>query len=246
MNNRFTSGKANLSTKAVLLFCFWALCLQVRGQENYEIGFSMGPTNFSGDISKPMNLSSTRAGAEVRLGYHFNYEITWRNSVGLMFFAGEDNATQDPVLKARNYSFNATGLYFQSVIEYYFLEFRKDKRTNFSPYLFGGLGAGYHFTNASGGGQSVSPNPTTLSIPFGLGFKQKLSTFWDIGLEFSAQHYFSDNVDGSTDLGSRPFNVGGKVIAKDFNDQLDRSYYLGVTLTYQFYEIKCPKPAFLP
>ncbi|MDW8286515.1 MAG: DUF6089 family protein [Flammeovirgaceae bacterium] len=217
----------------------------------WEVGGSAFANNTSTDVSPAISIGNTRAGVRGYLGYHVNPYTTWRNSLSFHWLSGKDKKAPNAFLNERNISFNTKALTFTSEIEYHFMDFRKEakkERHHFSPYLFGGLGAGIYWVSTSGetgsyGGVHIQP-----ILPFGVGIKQKLSYFWDLAIELGNTYVFTDKLDGL--FKGSPTGGNGRTgdefdIAKFKRDnpaKRDSYYMLGVSLIYRFYRVNCPDP----
>jgi hypothetical protein len=217
----------------------------------WEVGGTIFANNTSTDVSPAIRLGNTRGGARAYVGYHVNTAVTWRNGVSFHFLAGKDKVSANGFMKERNISFNTKALSFSSEIEYHFMDFRKEakkERNHFSPYLFGGLGVGIHWVSASGEVGGYGGTPITPILPFGFGFKQKLSYFWDLGVELGTVYTFNDKIDGF--FKGSPTAGNGRTgdifdLAKFRRDnpaKKDSYFMLGVSLIYRFYRVDCPEP----
>lgn len=219
--------------------------------QHWEAGGTIFANNTSTDVSPAISLGNTRAGVRGYIGYHLNQYVTWRNGLSFHWLAGKDKNAPNAFLNERNISFNTKALTFTSEIEYHFMDFRKEakkERNHFSPYLFGGLGAGVYWVSASGETGSYSGVHLQPILPFGVGIKQKLSYFWDLAIEFGNAYVFTDKVDGvfkGSPTGGNGWAGDEFDLAKFKRDnpaKKDSYFMLGVSLIYRFYRVNCPDP----
>ena len=119
---------------------------------------------------------------------------------------------------------------------------------------------------------TLQPNPTDApslnAINLGFGFKKVWKSNWNIGIEFGARSNWHGRQSTNTDISID--GIGGVLLAqgqKDkrkinktpggstqdeiiehaklmyYNtDQLDKVFYLNVSVSYVFYKVKCPSP----
>lgn len=233
------------------------LCLShidVKAQQ-YEVGFGLGGATYSGDIIR--KLDPSQVGIQGTLFGRRNFDNAWSLRAGLQVArlnAADSIRPIDPVALARNAHFRGTMWEFSAVMEFHFLDYlAHHSTTRFSPYGFFGLGYGFFF----GEGQTHELDPMagdywvgTPVIPFGLGVKYKLKDRLFLAVEASMRASFSDGLDKIDNDGAyfpkylNDSSTGNQILnpyALNFGNYSDRDwyYFLGVTLSYSFHQIKC-------
>lgn len=206
------------------------ISLHTQGQQ-IEIGGSLGGMVSKNDITPAINPRFIQPA----LGGFFRYNLTRsfsaRFSGTIGSITGDDKYSNDPVQKARNYSFKTPIQDAALDLEYNFLNYKPHpKAQNWTPYVLGGVGlCRYHNAVAVRGG--------TVTYLLGLGVKYEIKRPWSIGAEFTTRFTRSDYLDA---MGERTF---GYAITKatQGNPALTDNYsYLSVTVSYTFYKIVCP------
>jgi hypothetical protein len=206
----------------------------------FDYGFTIGATNYKGDLSPNIDLQNTFLGAGFVYRYHLSNSVNLRGTAVLAGIRGADENVGEGFYNRRGLSFRSYFLEPAVGIEYLFLDFRFDKkRDRFTPYVFLSAGATIAYTTLEGpdgneiGGGGIQVLP---SLPFGLGFKKMISERWDMNIEFSSTKVFSDKVDGFETYGADRFKVNN-------SETKDMYYYISIGFSYNFYFIRCPKPA---
>lgn len=244
---------------------FYTRCLSVilvilgvvntsNGQQ-YEVGLGLGAGSYTGDIIR--SIDPTQLGIQGTLFGRRNFDNAWSLRAGISVArlnAADSIRPIDPVALARDAHFNGTMIELGATMEFHFLDYLSHQsNTRFSPFGFFGLGYGMFFGN----GQSYSADPQpgsysvgTALIPFGLGIKYKLKDRLFLSVEGGAKATFSDYLDKiSSDASYLPRfrtdpGTGDQVLdpaAINFGNHSDRDwyYFLGVTLSYSFHQVKC-------
>ena len=205
--------------------------------QKYELGFGLGAINYKGDVAPVVKLENTRPGGNIFFRINFSNAVSLRSGLLVGAITGSDEFQNDPFLQQRNFGFNSLITELNSVIEYNFLDFRKDiKRQNYSPYIFAGIGiSGNFLTETTGNAPPASSTVIHAAIPFGVGIKKAVNDKLTVALEFSTSKTFSDNTDLIIDNENGPRNT--RVSRAD----LDSYYYLNFTLSYRFIRLLCPE-----
>ncbi|MBB6459956.1 DUF6089 family protein [Flammeovirga kamogawensis] len=225
------------SVAAVFSILFFCTLNKTNAQSKYWVyGGALGVTGYAGDLSTFPNPVDYRVGAKLFAKYKMKSYLLWRTDIDYGWYQGvgriQDNL---PEYKTEIHMINAaTGF------EYNFLQFREDKRhkDSFTPYFFLQLGVGTFLNKVSNPatGASYSDTAIAVTMPVGMGFKKRISTYLDIGMEFSiTKPLWTDKTDGvykSTE------SVAGLFVDESWRDNY---YFLGVTLSYHLIRVNCPK-----
>ena len=226
----------NQILRIFLSICFFiASSVQLFGQID-EVGFAVGGTSYSGDISRGYKLLDSKPAGMLYIRRNFNDHLSMR--FGLM--AGKLTASDasDPIdafAAARDASFSISMVEFSMMFEYHFLNFKTSSPLErWSPYFTGGLSL---FAMS---GHVDKPRPYSNfqpAIPIGVGIKYTLNPKWMLGVEWSARKLFFDYLDNVSegDLQVKNYQYG------NWYDN-DSYYFIGVSINYAFYRIPCPFP----
>lgn len=214
-------------------------------QNTSEIGFGLGALNYKGEVSPQYQLRNNRPAFTIFYRKNVSAPVTLRGgfTAGLLRATDDnvngDNGSVAPVPATRQTNMKGSLLEASAVLEYNFLNYhdRQDHR-HFTPYGFIGL-AGYYAnttTHTLNGGLSADFNQqggmVGLAIPAGVGIKYALSEFINLGLETGVRKTFTDRLD----------HLGEQTPLLVNNHDQDWYYYSGVSVSYTFYKIRCPKP----
>lgn len=199
-----------------------------------EIGFGLGVFNYTGDLVRTYDLTTSKPAATVFYRHNISKVISFRTSLTAgQLSASDRHHPIDSFAIKRNASFNIFLMELSGVFEYHFLDWRDDvRRLRFTPYLFAGVGlfgiSGYAKKTAQY--SNVQP-----SFPMGVGIKYVLNPKYYLSMEIGMRKTFFDyldNVSGSSSS-SKNYQYGNP------NDY-DNYFFTGITLTYTFYDIPCP------
>lgn len=217
-----------------------------RAQNTSELGLGLGALNYKGEVSPQYQLQNNRPAFTVFYRRDVSAPVTLRGgfTAGLLRAADDNvngvNGGVPPVSATRQTNMKGSLLEASAVLEYNFLNYHdRHDQHHFTPYGFIGL-AGYYAnttTRTRNGGLNADFNGSGamlgLAVPAGVGIKYALSEFINLGLETGVRKTFTDQLDH---LGAEqtPLLVNS-------HDQ-DWYYYSGLSVSYTFYKIRCPKP----
>lgn len=200
------------------LFVFLTLLPLSIFAQHFEAGIMVGASNYIGDLarnSRKVYVKETRPAFGAFGKYNVNDYVAVRLSGNYASIAGADENADDEQIVSRNLSFKSTLLEFGISGEFNLSGYQPYGLSKvFSPYLFVGLAATMFNPKAKYNdewvalqplgteGQGLSQYPerqayskTTLSIPFGIGFKYALTDQLNLGIELGARRTFSDYLD---------------------------------------------------
>ncbi|MBO2032060.1 outer membrane beta-barrel protein [Siccationidurans ginsengisoli] len=216
-------------------------------QHTSELGIGVGATNYKGEISPQFQWQNSRPALTVFYRRDVSVPVTLRASLTTGFLRATDtnvegvNGGVPPLQNYRQLSLKGGLVEAAGVVEYNFLDYHERKnqqRVHLSPYLFAGLGLYYVSTTVSSANDALKADfdrkgaKVGIAIPAGAGVKVALNEYFNLGLEMGVRKTFTDQFDHTGD--QTPFLVNS-------HDQ-DWYYYSGISLSYTFYSILCPKP----
>lgn len=206
---------------------------QILGQRS-EVGAGVGIFNYTGDLVRTFQISSSKPAATVFYRSNISNVISLRTSItGGKIGATDTKNPIDAFAAKRAASFDLFLLEAGATFEYHFLDWRDSKRRlRFTPFVF----AGANLFGISGMQQkSAEYSNIQMSIPFGGGMKYVLNPKYYIAFEFGIRKTFFDYLDNVSD---------GNPSIKNFqygnSFDYDNYFFTAITLTYTFYDIPCP------
>jgi opacity protein-like surface antigen len=192
--------------------------------KRYEANFSIGTSNFYGDIGgtssaknaagfKDIQLKYTRPSFALGARYKLTGDMAVRMNLIYGFVAGNDvNSRND----GRKYSFTSTIFEPSFQFEYYLIPEsrstgsaalfnRRGMVNNYSKiyvYLFGGIGGVFGNPKLKDSAGNLMPTDNFskfgIAFPVGAGLKYTIDSKWSIGLEFGRRFTTTDYIDGYT------------------------------------------------
>lgn len=188
----------------LFIFCIGYYSL-VLGQV-YEVGVSVGGTNYVGDIGRTNYIYPNKPAAALLIKYNWNPRIALTATYSYLPIKA-DNKNADRVLPLSNgidisnYRFSNTINELAFGLEYNFYEYdlsSEDK--NWTPYILLELAA-FNYSSVKEQtpvGDYVFHKKTSFTLPFGVGIKSKLFGDFAIALETKFRYTFEDDLDYST------------------------------------------------
>jgi hypothetical protein len=211
-----------------LLVAFLFFIVLEGSAQKHEFGAGFGATNYKGDFTNDnFDLRNYRPG----LLCFYKNNITPAVGIRYHFMMGgikaSDSKSPDAVYVQRDESFRKSIYELGAEVEYNFLNYRSESnKLQWSPYFSGGGGVFYFPSYPGSGTLNVQP-----CIPIGIGIKMKLKHHWNFIAEAVARKTFGDLLDNANGATS-----GGN------SDTQDWYFYNGVSVSYTFYSVYCPKP----
>ena len=217
------------------------LFVEVSYAQRYEIGLFAGGNNVVGDIGNDYYVAPNSFTVGGLYKWNVNNRLALRANIYYSIARGD-------VSKSK-YSYNTNNVpgYAKGigngevVLEWNVLPYDLRKSGAHTPYMFLGLGALIYQGKegvAYSGNIAFDPHApqlilskfgfeSTLTIPFGVGYKYALSHSWVLAADLGFRYSFSDNLDNSAAM---------KVGNLNSNDWFTT---LGLTLTYVFGRDPC-------
>ncbi len=217
----------------LLCICVSSNCLS---QIN-EIGFFVGGANYIGDVGRTNYIQPNNPGGSIIYKYNLNPRIALRASFSSFSLLGDDADSENVIRQLRGFRFTNPVNEFAVGIEYNFFEYDLSSSNKIStPYILLQVAALDHETpklqNVDGSFRFT--RNTTVSIPFGLGFKTKLYGKIAFAVEVAFRYTFTDKLDFPTDSTTNEFP------ALDFGGTSNDWYtFTGVSLVYTFGRPAC-------
>ena len=214
-----------------------------------EPGISLGLNSYSGDLKRGYSLQSGSPGIEIfnrfNISPHQSFKVSYKRGK----IKGKE-VIDDVLSNNRNIWFESKFSEFSAKIEYNFLDyFDEVEKENFTPYLLFGLG-GTIIENRTSRDDKLSKNKKLiLNIPFGMGLKYLINKQFSLAIEFEIKKTFYDEIDYLTGANTKDidnitglnFNNSQKNYQYGSGNNNDFYYFTGISLSYIFYRIPCPK-----
>lgn len=217
------------------IVCFIAQAAIAQISQRSEIGGGLGVFNYTGDLVRTYDLSTSRPAATLFYRSNISRVVSFKTALtaGQLVASDQQNPI-DPFAVSRNASFDIFLAELSGTFEYHFLDWRDDKRRlRFTPYLFTGLGL---FSISGNPNKAAEYSNVQLSVPLGGGMKYVLNPRYYVAFEFGMRKTFFDYLDNVSDA-----NPSRKTYRQGNPNDYDNYFFTAITLTYTFYDIPCAK-----
>ena len=220
--------------KSILLIIFIGFSNILLGQV-YEAGIFVGGTNYVGDIGRTNYLYPNKIGGALFFKYNKNPRIALRATYSFLPISGNDADASTDFRKNRlngPLSFSNTIHELALGMEFNFYEYDlSTEGKTWTPYLLLEF-VGFNYKNVdSYTSTSVKyGNKTSYAIPFGIGYKSKLTNSLAFSLEAKFRYTFEDDLDFVTDQRPNTYLEG---------TGNDWYMFTGVSLIYTFGRPAC-------
>ena len=241
------------------ILVFLIFISNVLSSQDNEIGLFFGGTNYIGDVGPTTyvnpflvknSVDNGKSSFTTAIGilYRKNFSNRFGLRLGLNI---ADIESSDLWNGSKNYriergkSFKNNLQEFHVGIDFNFMEFETSSNDfEFTPYIHTGLSLirydALHYPLGINEAQSYGRD-NDLAFPITVGLKLKPLKYFVLGLEISAKHSFTENLDGSYPK----FEDSNLYSQKPFGSNLSQDWYVysGITLTYLFgsYECDCTR-----
>jgi hypothetical protein len=212
-----------------LLFTFFITLSSVNAQ-GIELGLFLGASNYCGDLSNDaIMISQTHPSAAIIGRYNLSEKWAVKGFVAYGRISGTDEEANTDIKKMRNLSFYSDLFEVSAQVEFNLVRnsYRYTSTRKLIPYLFTGVGI-FNFnpkTDLNGTEYELQPLGTEgqgtttyndrtkyaltqICIPFGIGFKKKISQHMSFGLEIGARYTFTNYLDDIGGVYADPRVVG--------------------------------------
>ena len=235
-------------TRKIILLIFFFSTMHIFSQDN-EIGIFAGGSNYIGDVGPTTYISpfsynaSTNYVGGVIFRKNFNERISARAKLNYSKIGSSDNWPQTvDYRKERGKYFKNRIVEIGLGIDFNFFEFDVyESSLQMTPYISTGISFFEYDPLKYDKSESMATqygDATSISIPITLGYKIKPLKDFIVAFEITANHSFTDNLDGS-----RPDKKF--LISTDyFGSTLSKDWYVfsGISITYLFGKKKCYCP----
>lgn len=238
-----------------VLGCFFVstASAQVSTMPKWEVGLSVGPSIYQGDLAPSAlgSLKTIQPGVSLFGNRILNRFLALRTSLTLADLAGNDLKYSGQTWREERALQFKTSLFEVSETLVWDILGNNDNhyQTRFSPYLFAGVGYSFlrvrrdasRFNYSYFGTETAVSNGLTADldhsiprgvpvIPIGAGVRYSISSRWSVSLEWDYRFAFTDYLDGFSKVGDPSKN--------------DHYYGLSIGVVYTFFKsraLKCPK-----
>ena len=168
--------------------------------QSYEVGVTVGATNFVGDTGNTTFIRPSDVGFGVIGRWNRSLRHSFRFSAAFLNISADDQESDDPRKQIRGFEFDNSIKELSAGIEYTFWEWDlHSAEKQIVPYLYTGL-TGFSFGDialANDGTFKAFDDTWSLAIPIVLGVKSNIGRHFVISFELGARYTFTDNIDGS-------------------------------------------------
>lgn len=199
----------------------------------YEIGVSLGGSNYIGDVGRTNYIYPNQLSGAAFFKYNWNPRIALRATYSYLPIKGNDKNADTDFKQNRDFNFTNTINELAFGMEYNFYEYdisSEDK--SWTPYILLELAA-FNYKTVQSEPQPdnyIYTNKTSFAVPFGVGLKSKLSGNIAFSIETRFRYTFEDDLDYSTArIPSLNFGQSGK----------DLYVFTGFSLIYTFGRPAC-------
>ena len=235
-------------TRKIIILIFFFITVHVFSQDN-EIGIFAGGSNYIGDVGPTTYISpfsynaSTNYVGGIIFRKNFNERISARAKFNYSKIGSSDNWPQTvDYRQQRGKYFKNKIIEFGLGIDFNFFEFDVfENSLQMTPYVSTGIS--YFSYDALRYQQTDSKaikyaDANNLSLPITLGYKIKPLKDFIIAFEITANHSYTDNLDGS--------NPSEKQLSSSdyFSSTLSKDWYVfsGISITFLFGKKNCYCP----
>lgn len=187
--------------KNSIILLIFACITNVASAQLYEIGLTVGGSNYIGDVGRTNYIYPNEFAGAAFFKYNWNPRIAIKGTYSFLPIQGDDANADTDFKRTRGYSFTNTIHELAVGLEYNFYEYNlSEPGKTWTPYIIFEIAA-FNYSYAV---SEPAPNQyefdtkTSFSIPFGLGFKSKLSGNWAFSLESKVRYTTVDDLDFTT------------------------------------------------
>lgn len=213
----------------IILFITLLSFSSAYSQDSFDFGVFVGESFYIGDVNKNQFFYQPQHTIGGLLRYNISNRYALRGNVTKVKLTGSDLDFSNIYQQNRHHSFSTSIIDFNAQFEFYYLDYSPhDDGYNFTPYISAGIGGAY-FTSTNNTGGYI------LNIPFGAGFRVRLSKSLSAGAQWEFKKNFSDELDGLVENSFPNDNLfDGK--QKNYSSDNDWYSYAGIFITITLYK----------
>jgi hypothetical protein len=194
------------------IFLLIFLCISnISLGQMYEAGISIGGSNYVGDVGSTDYIYPNKVAGAAFFKYNWNPRIALRATYSYLPIEADDLDADTDYRRTRNLNFKNIINELAVGLEYNFYEYdiSSDDKT-WTPYILLELAAfNYNYiASEPQPNQYEFDSKNSFSVPFGVGFKSKLTGSFAFALEAKFRYTFEDDLDYTTDKIAQ-LNFGG-------------------------------------
>lgn len=226
--------------RIVIVFIGLLTFTQLHAQLLNEVGVFVGGTNYSGDIGNELFIFPNKVGWGFKYKRNANSRLSYRASYSYIPIYDHDERAFNKERNKRDYGFSneinelALGLEFS-----YFDYDVMSREHGHTPYIFVEL-SGFYYKQPEAYNEATNTvslkKKFSYSLPFGVGYKSRITDHLGFALEVRASYTFEDDLDYTTEK-IKILDVGNP----NTNDWF---FVTSFSLTYSFGRPPCffPRP----
>ncbi len=208
--------------------------------QTYEVGLSLGPTSFRGDIGNSFIINPTDVGFGMVAKWNRSERHSFRFSASYLSVSENDRNSSNALQNARGFEFSNAIKELSMGIEYTWWEWNlhEDFRQSV-PYLYTGIMGVSYGDLALSRDQTFKAfdNTFAVGIPMVVGFKTNYFDKLIFSFELGVRYLFADNLDGSAP-DNLELPIENRLFFGNANSN-DWYTFTAFTLTYTFGRKPC-------
>lgn len=209
---------------------------QVNAQFLNEIGVFVGGVNYSGDIGNEAYVSPNTIGGSLLYKRNVNTRISLRGTLSILPISDDDANSSNIVRQQRGLKFSNTLYEVALGIEFNYFDYDITTSQNiYTPYILIEF-AGFYYSVVSSqtDGRNSYTNKIAYAIPFGVGYKGKITEKFGYAVELKARYTLEDDLDYNNE----------EIYNLRFGDLHTNDWYFfsGVSIVYSFGRPPCAVP----
>lgn len=195
----------------VLLIGYTAFCQSFyaarRIEKNLIATFGTGTSTYFGELANPGHYIDAKPNINVGIQGYLIHRVGIRAEATWFTLAGDDSKANDNGRKQRNLSFKSNNIEFSTIGSFNLFPDgdRYYRRPSFNVYGFAGIGLIYFNPTTQYNGEKVALQPLRtegvsysrigLVVPYGIGFRLKISPEINLAIEGGYRKTFTDYLD---------------------------------------------------
>lgn len=210
--------------------------LQSNAQYLNELNLFVGGTNYSGDIGNELYIYPNNIGGSLVYKRNFDSRLSGRITYSYFPISDDDANSFNAVRQNRALSFSNTIHELSVGIEFNYFDYDvMSVYKGYTPYIFLDFAGIYSKERIRHDSTSSElRNSISYVIPFGIGYKSRITDRLGYSLELRTHYTFSDNLDSD--------NTAVSVIEYENLNTNDWYFFTGFSLVYSFGRPPCFAP----